>query len=78
MSDRYTLKLTLHDGTQEASWDSDPGFHPGTLKTGTWQHVAFVVDGGPKIITVMVDGVLNDGGPVREFGRDVFHLSCVT
>jgi hypothetical protein len=68
MSDRYTLKITLNDGTHEASWDSDPGFHPGTLKTGTWQHVAFVVDGGPKIITVMVDGALNDGGPVREFG----------
>jgi hypothetical protein len=68
MTDRYTLKLTLNDGTREASWDSDPGFHPGTLKTGAWQYVAFVVDGGPKIITVMVDGVLNDGGPVREYG----------
>ncbi len=68
MSDRYTLKVTLNDGTHEASWDSDPGFHAGTLKVGTWQHVAFVADGGPKIITVMVDGVLNDGGPVREFG----------
>ena len=72
MSDRYTLKLTLNDGTREASWDSDPGFHPGTLKTGAWQHVAFVVDGGPKIITVMVDGVLNDGGPVREYRLGTF------
>jgi Concanavalin A-like lectin/glucanases superfamily/BNR repeat-like domain len=68
MTDRYTLKLTLNDGTREASWDSDPGFHPGTLKVGAWQYVAFVVDGGPKIITVMVDGVLNDGGPVRDYG----------
>ncbi len=68
MSDHYTLKLTLNDGAREAMWDSDPGFHPGTLKVGAWQHVAFVVDGGPKIITVMVDGVLNDGGPVREYG----------
>jgi hypothetical protein len=68
MSDHYTLKLTLNDGAREAMWDSDPGFHPGTLKVGAWQHIAFVVDGGPKIITVMVDGVLNDGGPVREYG----------
>ncbi len=68
MTDHYTLRLTLNDGTREASWDSDPGFHSGTLKTGAWQYVAFVVDGGPKIITVMVDGVLNDGGPVREYG----------
>jgi hypothetical protein len=67
-SKRYTFTLTLHDGTHESSWDSDPGFHPGTLKVGEWQHVAFVVDGGPKIITVMVDGVLNDGGEVRDYG----------
>ena len=67
-SDRYTFKLTMNDGIRESSWDSDPGVHAGTLRTGVWQHVAFVVDGGPKIITVMVDGVLNDGGAVREFG----------
>ena len=40
---------------------------------GYWQHVAFVVDGGPKIITVIVDGVLNDGGPVRDYGWGRFH-----
>jgi hypothetical protein len=73
VSDRQTLTLTLNDGTHESSWDSDPGFHEGTMKVGHWQHVAFVVDGGPKIITVMVDGVLNDGGPVREYGWDRFH-----
>jgi hypothetical protein len=67
-TDRSTFSLILNDGTRESSWDSDPGVHEGTLRTGTWQHVAFVVDGGPKIITVIVDGVLNDGGAVRDFG----------
>jgi hypothetical protein len=67
-SDHFTYTLTLHDGKNEASWDSDPGVHAGTLRAGYWQHVAFVVDGGPKIITVIVDGVLNDGGPVRNYG----------
>jgi Concanavalin A-like lectin/glucanases superfamily len=67
-TDRSTLSLIMNDGTRESSWDSDPGVHEGTLRTGTWQHVAFVVDGGPKIITVIVDGVLNDGGAVRDFG----------
>ncbi len=38
------------------------------MKVGDWQHVAVVVDGGPKIITWIVDGVLNDGGAVRDFG----------
>lgn len=67
-SDRFTLTLTLSDGARESSWDCDPGTHEGTLRTGVWQHVAFVVDGGPKLITVIVDGVLNDGGAVRQYG----------
>jgi hypothetical protein len=68
LSDRQTILLTLNDGSRESSWDCDPGFHEGTLKVGQWHHVGFVVDGGPKIITVAVDGILNDGGPVREYG----------
>lgn len=67
-SDRFTLKLTLNDGQREASWDTDPGTGPGTLKVNAWQHVVFIVDGGPGIITCAVDGVLNDGGAVRQFG----------
>jgi hypothetical protein len=67
-TDRFTLGIDLHDGSTRAFWDSDPGTHEGTLRTGAWQHVVFVVDGGPKIITVIVDGVLNDGGAVREYG----------
>ena len=27
-----------------------------------------IVDGGPKIITWVVNGVLNDGGAVRDYG----------
>ena len=71
--DRFTYPLTLNDGTHESTWDSDPGVHEGTVRSGCWQHVAFVVDGGPKIITVIVDGVLNDGGPVRDYGWGRFH-----
>ncbi len=67
-SDRFTLTLTLNDGVHESGWDCDPGTHDGTLKVGIWQHVAFIVDGGPKLITVLVDGVLNDGGAVRQYG----------
>ena len=26
------------------------------------------VDGGPKIVTFVIDGALNDGGPVRQYG----------
>lgn len=67
-SERFTLRLTLSDGRATASWDSDPGTHPGTLKVGAWQHVAVIVDGGPKVISFVIDGQLNDGGAVRQFG----------
>jgi hypothetical protein len=67
-TDRFTLELSMHDGKQRAVWDSDPGTYPGSLKVGVWHHVAVSVDGGPKIITWVIDGVLNDGGAVRQFG----------
>ncbi|MEJ2701473.1 MAG: hypothetical protein P8Z79_03425, partial [Sedimentisphaerales bacterium] len=31
-------------------------------------HVVYIVDGGPKIISVLVDGVLCDGGTHRQYG----------
>lgn len=65
-SNRFTLKLTMNDGQRESSWDSDPGTYTGTLKTNVWQHFAVTVDGQAKIITFVVDGVLNDGGAARQ------------
>lgn len=67
-SNRFTLKLTLSDGQRESSWESDPGTYPGTLKTNTWQHFAVTVDGQAKLITFVIDAVLNDGGAVRQYG----------
>jgi hypothetical protein len=68
ISDRATLRLTLSDGRTQAAWDSDPGTGPGTLTVGAWQHVTVIVDAGPRIMMFVVDGVLNDGGAVREYG----------
>ncbi len=67
-TDRFTCGLDLSDGRAKGSWDSDPGTHEGVARSGMWQHVVFIVDGGPKIISVVVDGVLNDGGAVRDYG----------
>ncbi len=59
-----TLRITLDDGRQESCWDCDrDALHPGLL-----QHVGIIVDGGPKIILFLVDGVLCDGGDQRQFG----------
>lgn len=67
-SHRASIELTLSDGAHKVSWDNDPGTGPGSLKLDTWQHFVFIVDGGPRIISVVVDGVLNDGGAVRRYG----------
>jgi hypothetical protein len=67
-SDRFTLRLTMSDGQYTSTWDSDPGTYPGSLKVHTWQHIAVIVDGGPKLITFVIDGVLNDGGAARQYG----------
>jgi hypothetical protein len=63
-TDTGTLKLTLNDGRSESSWDTDRG----VVQVGQRQHVVVTVDGGPKIITFVVDGVLCDGGDQRQFG----------
>jgi hypothetical protein len=64
MSAGNAAELIMNDGRTESRWASDPG----TLQPGKRQHVAVIVDGGPKIITFVVDGILNDGGDARQFG----------
>ena len=51
-------------GRSGAAWACDPQL----LKRGQRHHVVFIVDGGPKIITVVVDGRCCDGGASRQFG----------
>ena len=63
MTDRGTLELQMHDGRTIAAWDSDPVFE----KDKT-HHVTIMVDGGPGIISFVVDGQMCDGGTYRQFG----------
>ncbi len=58
------VEIILNDGRTESRWASDPGNVP----PGTPHHIAAIVDGGPKIITFVIDGKLNDGGEARQFG----------
>lgn len=64
VAEKGALHFTMNDGRQEAAWDSDQG----KLATGKPQHVVVTVDGGPKIITFIVNGILCDGGDERQFG----------
>ncbi len=58
------VQLILNDGRTENRWASDPGM----VSDGKPHHIAAIVDGGPKIITFVIDGLLNDGGDDRQFG----------
>jgi len=58
------LRLSLDDGRVQAAWDCDPGL----LRVGRRQHVVATVDGGPKLITFVLDGTLCDGGMSRQYG----------
>jgi hypothetical protein len=65
------VEIILNDGRTENRWASDPGsIQPRRLK-----HVVVVVDGGPKIITFVMDGQLSDGGEHRQFGWGRFSPS---
>ena len=59
-----TLRLDLSDGKNRTGWDCDPGL----LEPGRLHHVVFIVDGAAKIISVVVDGKLRDGGEKRSHG----------
>jgi len=61
---RGTVEIVLNDGRTENRWDCDPG----VITVGRAHHLVAVVDGGPKIISFVVDGRFNDGGAFRQFG----------
>ena len=61
---RGTVRLVLNDGRTGNAWDCEPGL----LQPGKLHHLAVSVDGGPRIITFVVDGRLCDGGAFRQFG----------
>jgi hypothetical protein len=72
---RGTVEIVLNDGRTENRWECDPGL----LRKGVRHHVAAIVDGGPRIITFVIDGMLCDGGDYRQFGWGRFspHLRDV-
>lgn len=86
LTDRGTLRMTIRSGSYdtpgsvlgnsevESSWDCDRGL----LNAGKLHQVLFIVDGGPKVISVMVDGVLCDGGKERAFGWGRFHPNLLS
>jgi len=62
--DNGALELVLCDGRSESRWKCDPEL----VGTNRDHHAVVIVDGGPKLILFVVDGVLCDGGEQRQFG----------
>ncbi|AQQ71132.1 Neuraminidase (sialidase) [Limihaloglobus sulfuriphilus] len=62
--DYENVRLTLNDGMTESCWSSDPG----SIKPDHIHHVSIIIDGGPKVITFIIDGKFCDGGDDRQFG----------
>ena len=63
-ADSESLRFEMSDGKIKAQWCSDAG----SLAEPGVHHVVITVDGGPKLITFVVDGVLGDGGTQRPAG----------
>ena len=66
-----TLRLSMSDATTRVQAECDLD----VLTPGVWHHVVITVDGGPKIVTFVVDGVLCDGGDARQYGWSRFPAS---
>jgi hypothetical protein len=59
-----SVEILLNDGRGENRWSSEPGL----MDTRKQHRITVIVDGGPKIISFVVDGKLCDGGDARQFG----------
>ncbi|MDX1359603.1 MAG: hypothetical protein R3232_12285, partial [Clostridia bacterium] len=63
MTSEAAVRLDLSDGITISSWQCDP-----VLKKNGMNHIAVIVDGGPKTISYVLNGRFNDGGEFRKFG----------
>jgi CSLREA domain-containing protein len=59
-----TIGINISDGINTATWECDHNL----ISVNKDHHIVFIVDGGPNIISVIVDGILCDGGEARQYG----------
>jgi len=68
-ADKETIEIVLSDGRTQSVWSCDEKM----LKAGQDHLLSVIVDGGPRVISFVVDGLLNDGGDSRQFGWGRFN-----
>lgn len=59
------IEIHMSDGEHTDSWSSDPGL---VKANGVEQCIAVTVDHGPGIIQFVINGTVNNGREVRQFG----------
>jgi len=64
VNERGTIQIILNDGRTENRWDCDTGL----INISQTHHVTAIVDGGPHVISFIIDGKLCDGGTDRQYG----------
>ncbi len=67
-ADKNNIEFIMNDGAREFAWDCDANL----LVPETWHHIAVVVNGGPKIVSYVIDGIVGDGGEERQKGWQRF------
>ncbi len=68
-AEKQDIRFSMSDGRSVSSWDCDPEM----ISSGQPHYLSVIVDGGPKMIMFVVDGLLNDGGDSRQFGWGRFN-----
>lgn len=69
VTSRGTVEIILNDGHSECRWENDLG----RLAPGQENSLTAIVDGGPKLILFLTNGILDDGGENRQFGWNRFN-----
>lgn len=62
------IQFKMGDSRTICVWTSDLG-----MLKGEKAHVSIIVDGGPRIISFVINGILCDGGETRKFGYGRFN-----
>jgi len=61
---KQEIELRLNDGQRKLVWSSESNL----IRQNKRYHIVFVLDGAARILSVIINGVLFDGGLSRQFG----------
>lgn len=64
LNDNQNITISINDSTNDSQWST----YPVKFQQDRLHHIVIIVDGGPKVISFVVDGIFCDGGNERQFG----------